>query len=164
MAAQLRAKIYGPSRANFSPGFPSKCEAMQHYIWCLEEQYKVNTRLNDTMKKTVRDRFVANLRTHWSNNQSTPKPTLDPVDVNKIVKPLIDFYFGLKDHTKKLEDQSWIDSQKEKLQPLLDIEKKPVTKKRSIQEVRNYQDSKVCQIVDVKQKFVLSSKIISSTK
>ena len=143
MAAQLRAKIYGPPRANFSLGFPSKGEAMQHYIWCLEEQYKVNTRLNDTMKKTVRDRFVANLRTHWSN-QSTPKPTLDPVDVNKIVKPLIDFYFGLKDHTKKLEDQSWIDSQKEKLQPLLDIEKKPVTKKRSIQEVRNYQDSKVC--------------------
>ena len=143
MAAQLRAKIYGPPRANFSLGFPSKGEAMQHYIWCLEEQYKVNTRLNDTMKKTVRDRFVANLRTHWSN-QSTLKPTMDPVDVNKIVKPLIDFYFGLKDQTKKLEDQPWIDIQKEYLQPLLDIEKKPVsvTKKRSIQEVRNYQDSK----------------------
>ena len=161
MAAQLRAKIYGAPLANFSLGYPSKCEAMQHYIWCLEEQYKVNNRLNDTTKKAVRDQFVANLRTHWSN-QPTPKPTMDAVEVNKKVKPLIDFYFGLKDEKKKLEDQPWIDSQKEKLRPILDIEKKPVvTKKRSIQEVRNYQDSKVCQIVDVKQKFVLSSKIIS---
>ena len=134
MAAQLRLNIYGKSRANFSPGYPSKCEAMQHYIWCLEEEYRLkNTnRLND--KNPVRDTFVANLRTHWSN-QPNPKPVLDKVDVNKKVKPLIDFYWVLKDKKAKLSDQKWIDNQKEKLLPILDLEKKTVAKKRPIEEV-----------------------------
>ena len=138
MATELREKIYGSSRADFSPGYPSKREAMQHYIWCLEEEYRLkNTnRLND--KNPVRDTFVANLRTHWSN-QPNPKPVLDKVDVNKKVKPLIDFYWVLKDKKAKLNDQEWIDNQKEKLLPILDLEKKTVatvTKKRPIEEVR----------------------------
>ena len=137
MAAQLRVKIYGDCRANFSPGYPTKGEAMQHYIWCLEEEYRLkNTnRLDD--KNPPRDRFVANLRTHWSN-QDNPKPVLDKVDVNKKVKPLIDFYWEIKNKKHKLMDQAWIDDQKEKLLPILDIEKKTetVSKKRSIQEVR----------------------------
>ena len=141
MATELREKIYGSSRADFSPGYPSKREAMQHYIWCLEEEYRLkNTnRLND--KNPVRDTFVANLRTHWSN-QPNPKSVLDKVDVNKKVKPLIDFYWVLKDKKVKLNDQQWIDNQREKLLPILDIEKKTATKKRSIQEVRNCKDSK----------------------
>ena len=137
MASELREKIYGTSRADFSPGYPSKCEAMQHYIWCLEEEYRLkNTnRLDD--KNPLRDTFVANLRTHWSN-QPNPKPVLDKVDVNKKVKPLIDFYWELKNKKHKLMDQAWIDDQKEKLLPILDIEKRTVAtaaKKRPIEEV-----------------------------
>ena len=142
MAAELRVIIYGPPKANFSVGYPSKREAMQHYMYCLEEQYKVNNRLDDTMKRSVRNQFVDNLRTHWSN-QPDPKTILDEEAVNKKVQPLIDFYFKLKDLKKKLEDQPFIDREIQKLQQLLDIEKKPtITKKRSIQEVRNCQYSK----------------------
>ena len=144
MAAQLRLKIYGVSKANFSPGYPSKGEAMRNYIWCLEEQYRAeNTeRLNSDSKKAIRDKFVENLRDHWKE-QPNPKDLLDSKQVNDKVQPLIEFYWKLKDKKHKLDDQPWIDSQKENLQTVLDIEKKPpATKKRSIQEVRNYQDSK----------------------
>ena len=145
MSAQLRAKIYGVPLANFSIGYPTKCEAMRNYIWYLEEQYRLeNTeRLNIDSKRIVRDNFVKNLTNHWEN-QPNPKPLLDKEKVNEKVKPLIEFYWTLKNKKAKLDDQAWIDTQKEKLLPILDIEKKPVTKKRSIQEVRKCinQDSK----------------------
>ena len=48
---------------------------------------------------------------------------------------MIDFYWVLKDKKVKLNDQKWIDNQKENLLPILDLEKKTVAKKRPIEEV-----------------------------
>ena len=139
MAQELRNKLYGDSRPNFAPGFPSQLEAMQHYIYQVEEEYRLKntTRLYD--KDPPRDRFVKNLRDHWKKQQKeNPKSVLDTVDVNKKVKPLIDFYWELKNKKGKLADQGWIDRERESLQSLmLDIEKKTATKKRAIEEVRN---------------------------
>ena len=137
MAAELRSKIYGDSRPSFAPGFPSQLEAMQHYIYQVEEEYreKGTNRLYD--KDPPRDRFVKNLREHWEKQQKeNPKSVLDTVDVNKKVKPFIDFYWELKNKKAKLADQGWIDRERESLQSsMLDIEKKTLTKKRPIQEV-----------------------------
>ena len=147
MAAQLRATIYGSPLANFRPGYPSKGEVMRHYIWCLEEEKRVQQieKLNETVRRTIKDKFVKSLRTHWSN-QPESKPILDKEQVKKKVQPLIDDYKDLENKKCKMATmgfENFIDEAKKKLLPLFDIEAKPkVTKKRSIQEVRNYQDSK----------------------
>ena len=137
MAAELRTKIYGSPRPSFGPGFPTQLEAMQHYIWLLEEEYRLKgaRRLDD--KTPLRDKFRDNLRGHWEKQEECPKDLLADVDLNKKIKPFIDFYWALKDKKAKLKDQPWIDGEKEKLQEILDIEQKEkaATKKRSIEEV-----------------------------
>ena len=140
MAAQLRASIYGAPLASFSLGYPSKGEAMRHYIWCLEEEKRLQQieRLNETVNKQILNTFVKNLTTHWSN-QPEPKPILDSNQVKKKVKPLIEDYKELENKGLYVGDQNFIETRKNKLLPLLDIEAKPkITRKRPIQEVRNY--------------------------
>ena len=143
MAAQLRLQLYGSALANFGPGYPSKQDAMRNYIYFLEEQYRLEEtdRLNPNSKKTVRDNFVTHLREHWGR-QPDPKPLLETEQVNDKVKPLIAFYWKLKDKKAKLNDLPFIERETAKLSEILDIEKKSVSKKRPIQEVRNYKNSK----------------------
>ena len=138
MAAQLRLQLYGSALANFGPGYPSKQDAMRNYIYYLEEQYRLEEtdRLNPNSKKTVRDNFVKNLRDHWGK-QPDPKPLLETDQVNDKVRPLIAFYWKLKDKKAMLNDLPSIERETSKLLPILDIEKKPGNKKRSFQEVRN---------------------------
>ena len=117
-------------------------------MWCVQEQRVAENnaiRLNDTSKTKIRDDFVTQLEVHWSN-QSPKKTLMITRDINREVKPLIDFYWKLQDlGAAKLEDPGWINDRREELECVLDIEEKTektVSKKRSIQEVRNHQDSK----------------------
>ena len=130
MAAQLRANIYGAPRATFSPGYPNKLQAMQHYMWCLEQQ--------NMAKNPALDQCVNNLLVHWSN-QPEEKPLLGSEQVKKKVRTLTEKYWELQNLGFRSEDETFIADRKKVLEPLLDLEKKPATvtpKKRSIHEVR----------------------------
>ena len=159
MAAQLRLAIYGAPLASFNPGYPSKGEAMRHFIWVLEEEKRLRqiVRLNDTVRRAIKKTFVKNLMTHWSN-QPDKKPLLETDQVKKKVQPLIDDWKDLENKKLKVDDQGFIEGEKAKLLPLLDIEAKPkVTKKRSIQEVRNYNSQSYKSLLAFERKFVLRS-------
>ena len=147
-AEQVRALIYGEPLDQLPPGFPSKRDCMRFFMKCVQEQRVAENnaiRLNDTSKTKIRDDFVTQLEVHWSN-QSPKKTLMITRDINREVKPLIDFYWKLQDlGAAKLEDPGWINDRREELECVLDIEEKTektVSKKRSIQEVRNHQDSK----------------------
>ena len=114
-------------------------------MWCVQEQRVAENnaiKLGEKSKTKIRDDFVQQLEVHWSN-QSPKKTLMITRDINKEVKPLIDLYWKLQDlGAAKLEDPGWINDRREELKCVLDIEERTVSKKRSIQEVRNYQDSK----------------------
>ena len=157
MAALLRASIYGAPMASFSPGFPSKGDAMRHFIWVMEEEKRLRNieRLNDTVNRAIKTTFVKNLRTHWSN-QPGEITILEPDQVKKKMQPLIDDWKNLENKGLNVGDQDFIEKRKNKLLPLLDIEAKPkATKKRPIDEVRicNTQSNK--KLVDIERKFVI---------
>ena len=129
MSAQLRAAIYGSPRASFGPGYPTKLEAMQHYMWCLE--------VENSDKKNALNRLAENLRVQWSN-MPDPKPVLEMAQVRDKFKTMLKDYWSLTNLGFRSEDKDFIATQKKKLEPIVDIEKRPpatTPKKRSIQEV-----------------------------
>ena len=86
MSAQLRAAIYGSPRASFGPGYPTKLEAMQHYMWCLE--------VENSDKKNALNRLAENLRVQWSN-MPDPKPVLEMAQVRDKFKTMLKDYWSL---------------------------------------------------------------------
>ena len=138
---KLRSEIYGPPLANFDAEWPTDCQIIQHYIWCMEKKKA------DDKCKYIKDKnalvkvVVNNLLQHWKTQPSPiiiDEKSAESHKVFKHVKDLVKDYVSLEDQARRCDDKTWIANIKKQLQTTFDVElKSEQCKKRPIEEVSN---------------------------
>ena len=147
---KLKSEVYGPPLATFGPGWPTKCQIVQHYVYCVgkmkaEENCKYN--LN---KNALINEVLDNLLEHWEK-QPDPK-VLDKEDKEKydseklkIFKEIKSLVTTYEDYRKKTfwignkKEQQLISEAKKELQVPFDVDLTTLkNNKRSFEEVSTF--------------------------
>ena len=151
----LRSRIYGSPLAEFGPKWPTECQVVQHWMFCVEKYKADNNCIRITDKKPIYDKVIENILANWKN-QPNPKVIADKnVDIsayNSDRRKLLNNIQNLVKSYEELNRLTWwftelsdkdcddkINCRKQELQTSFDVEfKSEQPKKRPIEEVRSH--------------------------
>ena len=139
-ASQLRFQIYGPPKAKFDHGFPTKKEIVQMWIHLTNKKKEEEnvTKLNNVSKEYILKEIRDTLIDHWKVQESPrvidDKDTANRLKVYVQVKKLAENCEDLTNKTAYIKSPKFIREQKEGAEGIFDVPE-VIPKKRNFAEV-----------------------------
>ena len=152
-AQVLRSRIYESPLAEFGPGWPTECQVVQNWMFCVDKFKADNNCQRINNKKPIYDMVIENILANWKS-QPDPKVIADKdVDISAYntdrrkllnkVQSLVKSYDELKGMGWRLNHRDcdeFINGRKNQLQTRfnVDLKSEQQCKKRPIEEVSNH--------------------------